>query len=135
MQSVTSNAVADTIFDEYGKRKGSIGVVGGAYGFDEVTNIGNFIDNVLNGQQEEGGYGIGGIIGGSINVNGNGGGLGIPDGWYNILYLPHRDGYTRPSGGDTHLYGVLLMFDMTTNSNKIYVIHRIGGINYTAYVK
>ena len=134
MQSVTSNAVCDTIFNEYSRRKGNVGVVGGASVFT-ATSMGSFIDNVLCGQQADGTYGIGGIIGGSVFVTGNGGSLGIPDGWYNFLYIPHREGFSSSSESDNHLYGILLMFDMTSNTNKIYLIHRVAGINYTAYVK
>ena len=138
MQTVTSGAVYETIFDtdasRKNRRKGDIGIIGGTYGFS-TSSVGSFIDNTLCGQQADGSYGIGGMIGGSIDVSGNNGSLGIPDGWLNFIYIPHRTGVDQSSSGDNHLYGTLIMTQMTSNTSNLYIIHRINGVNYTAYVK
>ena len=39
---------------------------------------------------------------------------GIPTGWYNFLYVPHRSGGTNGSpNGDNHNYGTLTLYGMT----------------------
>ena len=51
-----------------------------------------------------------------------------PDGdtWYNFVYMPHRTGI----GGDNYQYGTLLLFNMTSNSNNMWICHLIGGTWY-----
>lgn len=48
-----------------------------------------------------------------------------PDGdtWYNFIYIPHRTGI----GSDNYQYGSLLLFNMTSNTNNMWICHLIGG--------
>ena len=48
-----------------------------------------------------------------------------PDGntWYNFVYIPHRTGID----GDNYQYGSLLLFNMTSNTNNMWICHLIGG--------
>ena len=48
---------------------------------------------------------------------------GVPTGWYNYLYIPHRVGF----GGDNMNYGTLLLFYMTSNTGTYYQIHLTNG--------
>lgn len=114
MQSVSSNAVYTKITTTSSDKKGSWGILGGASGSDKT----NFVDlvNALTGQN----YG-GGICGGSINTSSTS--LGIPAGWYNFLYIPHRTGI----GSDNYRYGNLLVFPMTQVTGTFYKIQFSGG--------
>lgn len=62
---------------------------------------------------------------GSVALSKKETGLGsdIPGGWYNYVYSPHRTGI----GADNPQYGTLLLFPMTMNSSKCYVIRVSGG--------
>ena len=51
-------------------------------------------------------------------------GVNIPAGWYNYLYIPHRDGGLD---GDDFQYGTLLLSDMTTGNYNTYLITITGG--------
>jgi hypothetical protein len=48
-----------------------------------------------------------------------------PDGnaWYNFIYIPHRTGV----GYDNYQYGSLLLFNMTSNTNNMWICHLFGG--------
>ena len=48
-----------------------------------------------------------------------------PDGntWYNFIYIPHRTGID----GDNYQYGSLLLFNMTSNTNNMWICHLITG--------
>lgn len=48
-----------------------------------------------------------------------------PDGntWYNFIYIPHRTGID----GDNYQYGSLLLFNMTSNTNNMWICHLISG--------
>lgn len=52
-----------------------------------------------------------------------------PDGniWYNFIYIPHRTGIN----GDNYQYGSLLLFNMTSNTNNMWICHLIGGTWYS----
>ena len=114
MQSVSSNAVYQRITTTSSDKKGSWGILGGASSSDKT----NFVDlvNALTGQN----YG-GGICGGSINTTTTS--CGIPAGWYNFLYIPHRTGI----GSDSWRYGNLLVFPMTQVTGTFYKIQLLGG--------
>ena len=113
MQSVSSNAVYERITTTSSDKKGSWGILCGASGTDKT----NFVDLVhtLTGQN----YG-GGICGGSINTTSTS--CGIPAGWYNFLYIPHRTGI----GSDNYNYGNLLVFPMTQTNTYFYKIQMSG---------
>ena len=51
-----------------------------------------------------------------------------PDGntWYNFMYIPHRDGV----GDDNYQFGCLLLFNMTTVTNNMWICHLIAGTWY-----
>ena len=139
LNPVTSNAVYEQL-NTHTKKIGTWGILGGA-AFGQigdsgiVDNLGSFIDNEICGQNADGSFGKGGLLAGSINVSGNNTSLGVPDGWYTYLYIPHRNGWSEDSGNDNHLYGTLILFNMTSGSNQnIYYIRRRGGVNYTARV-
>ena len=70
----------------------------------------------------------GGICGGSINTAAD---KGLPAGWYNFLYIPHRTG----RGRDSYMYGTLLIFPMTTNASNFYIIHHVNGNVFNAIAK
>lgn len=72
----------------------------------------------------------GGASYGSFNLTAAVSSMGA--GWYNYIYLPHRNGI---EGGDNYKYGTLLCFPMTTNSSSIVIIHNINGTWYTPIVK
>ena len=48
-----------------------------------------------------------------------------PDGnaWYNFIYIPHRTGVGR----DNYQYGSLLLFNMTTATNNMWICHLVDG--------
>lgn len=48
-----------------------------------------------------------------------------PDGdsWYNFIYIPHRTGV----GNDNYQYGSLLLFNMITTTNNMWICHLISG--------
>jgi len=51
-----------------------------------------------------------------------------PDGntWYSFIYIPHRTGID----GDNYQYGSLLLFNMTSNTNNMWICHLIGATWY-----
>lgn len=100
---------------------GTFGVLGGA----EMAASSNFVDLLNN---ELCSNTSGGLMGGSICTTTAS--LGIGAGWWNFLYIPHRNGR---GGGDNWLYGTLFVTPMTSNSGTFYIIHRINGINYNAF--
>ena len=116
MQSVTSNAV-NTALTTTSLKRGTFGVLGGAEQIPK-SNINDAVTLLAK---------TGGICGGSIDVNTSS--LGIGSGWYNLLYIPHRDG---GESGDNDDYGVCLIFPMTSLTGAFYIVHRIGGTNYSA---
>jgi hypothetical protein len=105
MQSVTSNAVAQTL-ETIGLKVGTFGVLGGA--------------NVASGSLADlwttlcGGQGKGGICGGSCS--------GFGDGWRTFIYIPHRTGIN----GDNPRYGTLITFPMVNQNTSIYVYRNNG---------
>ena len=48
------------------------------------------------------------------------------DYWYNFFYIPHRNGI----GGDNYLFGCLFLFDMTQNTNNLWICHYNNGTWY-----
>lgn len=52
-----------------------------------------------------------------------------PDGnnWYNFVYIPHRTGID----GDNYQYGSLLLFNMTSDTNNMWICHLISGTWYS----
>ena len=106
-------ATKDDLTSKSSDKQGSWGILGGAAGSDKT----NFVDLIrtLTGQN----YG-GGICGGSINTTTTS--CGIPAGWYNFLYIPHRTGI----GSDNYNYGNLLVFPMTQTNTYFYKIQMSG---------
>ena len=51
-------------------------------------------------------------------------GYGIPSGWYNLFYSPHRFG---TNSGDNFLYGTLILCPMTFD-NYTFVVRVSGGV-------
>jgi len=97
-----------------GADSGVYGRLGGAKGASAT----NFTDLIAEVSSANGG---GGICGGSINTSATD--KGIPAGWYNFLYVPHRTG----TGGDNYKYGTLYVSPMTSDSDTLYVIHHVSG--------
>ena len=120
MNPVTSNAVFESLLSKDLQKNGTFGLLGGA----RQSNSTNFADLIheITGSN----YG-GGLCGGSINTTASS--KGIPAGWYNFLYIPHKTGV---GGGDNHLYGTLLVFPMTSNTQYFYYIHHTNGTVNTA---
>ena len=116
MHSVTSNAV-NTALTTTSLKRGTFGVLGGAKQIPK-NNINDAVTLLAE---------TGGICGGSIDANTSS--LGIGSGWYNLLYIPHREGGVS---GDNEDYGVCLIFPMTSLTGTFYIVHRIGGTNYSA---
>lgn len=106
-------ATKDDLTSKSNDKQGSWGILGGAAGSDKT----NFVDLIrtLTGAN----YG-GGICGGSINTTTTS--CGIPAGWYNFLYIPHRTGI----GSDNYNYGNLLVFPMTQTNTYFYKIQMSG---------
>ena len=48
------------------------------------------------------------------------------DYWYNYIYIPHRDGIGR----DNYMYGTLIVFIMTEDTNRMAIKHLIDGTWY-----
>ena len=129
-QPVTSGGVADELIAN-SLKNGTWGTLGGA----RVATSSNF-DDLLNNEicgQYNWGYGVGGIVGGSINISSAS--LGVPAGWYNFLYVPHRNG-TGAGNSDNRYYGVLYVTALkaTARFSDLYIIHRNAGVNYNAVV-
>ena len=120
MQSVTSNAVHTKITTQSSDKMGSWGILGGA----QVSSRTNFVDLIRDVTGAT--YG-GGICGGSINTTTTS--KGIPSGWYNYLYIPHRTGI---GGSDNYKYGNLLVFPMANMNTFFYKIQLINDNIYNA---
>ena len=100
------------------------GVFGRLGGANQASST-NFTDLI---SEVSGASSGGGICGGSICTSAAD--KGVPAGWYNFLYIPHRTGI----GGDNYLFGTLLLYPMVTNSDLFYVIHHSVGTVYNAKV-
>lgn len=92
---------------------GVVGRLGGAFGTTKTT-FAKLIAEISNAS------GGGGIVGGSIE---NVADKGIPAGWHNFLYIPHRTG----TGSDNYKFGTLFVTDMTSNTRNFYIIHNENG--------
>lgn len=111
--------VGDTVSEAITAYSGVWGRLGGA----NQASSANWTDLIA----EITGYSSGGgICGGSIFTSAAD--KGIPAGWYNFLYIPHRNG----TGGDNYLYGTLFVIPMTSNTDHFYIIHHISGTVYDA---
>lgn len=111
-QSDLSNATVAKAFT------GIFGMLGGA---NQISA--NTIDGLI--AEVTGAESGGGICGGSVSLSAS---RGVPAGWHNFLYIPHRTG----RGSDNYLYGTLFIIPMTENSESFYVVHYIGGNIYDA---
>ena len=60
----------------------------------------------------------------STNIPQTLGGVTVPAGWYNYIYIPHRHGTMT---GDNYLYGTLILNDMTTANKNTYIMNFAGG--------
>ena len=60
----------------------------------------------------------------ATNVSQELGGVMIPAGWYNYIYIPHRQG---TMAGDNFQYGTLILNDMTTAEKNTYIMNFAGG--------
>lgn len=111
--------VGDTVSEAITAYSGVWGRLGGA---NQASST-NWTDLIA----EITGYSSGGgICGGSICTSAAD--KGIPAGWYNFLYVPHRTGI----GDDNYQYGTLFVIPMTSNTDHFYIIHHIVGTVYDA---
>jgi hypothetical protein len=105
MHSVTSDAVADKL-TPYMKPPDGAGDASTLAGLENTIVQGQFAPACCGSQQITDG----------------------PDGdvWYNFIYIPHRTGV----GQDNYQYGSLLLFNMTSNTNNMWICHLLGGTWY-----
>ena len=112
-------------------KKGMVtcGYVGGAVPSTRAAVANNTVPNLINELRY-----LNGAMGSvSISTAYTASSVTLPTGWYNYLWIPHRQGGVdgaQPSGGDNCNYGCLLMLGMTVGPSMFWIRYSNGSVAY-----